>query len=335
MLIQIKDRYTFRIERQIAKGGMGTIYEATQLGAQGFAKKVAIKTVLSSLAQNERFIEMFIAEGRLVADLVHENIVQIYQLGHCRKAGYYIVMEYVHGLSLHDLIHFHSATQEKVPQKLAVFMTSRIARGLAYAHSRMDGEGKPLNIVHRDICPNNILITTEGLPKLGDFGIAKAANSTVAGHDRILMGKLLYMSPEQAQRMPVDHRSDVYSLGLVLFELLALTRARRKWRKEILEAARTGKVDWDQLPDDVDADLLAILRRMLATDPDQRYADTSQVAYDLEYFIYHEGYGPTVVTLENYLRQNFAYLYTQASVPLKTAIMDSVGTAPLTTSRLD
>ncbi|MBT3376084.1 MAG: serine/threonine protein kinase [Lentisphaerae bacterium] len=336
MLTHIKDRYMFRIERQIAKGGMGTIYEATQLGAKEFEKKVAIKTVLPALARNERFIEMFIAEGRLVADLVHENIVQIYQLGHCSKAGYYIVMEYVHGLSLHDFIHFHSATHERIPHELAVFITSRIARGLAYAHSRLDGEGTPLNIVHRDICPTNIMITTEGLPKLGDFGIAKAASSTVSANDRILMGKLFYMSPEQAQRIPVDHRSDVYSLGLVLFELLALTRARSKWSKDILDAARTGQVDWDALPDNVDPDLLTILRHMLTADPDLRYADTSQVAYELEYFIYREGYGPTVVTLENYLRQNFPFLYMRASVPRKTAIMESVGrTAPLTTSPME
>jgi len=194
----------------------------------------------------------------------------------------------------------------------------------------------PLNIVHRDICPTNIMVTTEGLPKLGDFGIAKAANNAVSSHDKILMGKLFYMSPEQAQRVPADHRSDIYSLGLVLFELLALTRARANWSKDILDAARTGKVDWDKLPDDVDSDLLAILKKMLVKDLDARYADTSQVAYDLEYFIYREGYGPTVVTLENYLRQNFPYLYTQTNVPHKTTVMEEVArTVPLSTSDLN
>ena len=328
MLTRIKDRYTFRIEREIAKGGMGTIYEAIQLGANGFEKKVAIKTLLPSLSSNPRFVEMFIGEGRLVADLVHENIVQIYQLGN-NKGSYYIVMEYVHGMSLHQFVHFHAATKQHLPPELAVFITSRVARGLAYAHSRLDAEGRHLNIVHRDICPTNILITTEGLPKLADFGIAKAANNIMPAHERILMGKLFYMSPEQARREVVDHASDIYSLGMVMFELLALHKARSPWSKEIMDAAREGRVNWEALPDDLPEGILDILHKMLATDRSERYNDTSKVAYDLEYFIYHKGYGPTVVTLEKYLRENFPYLYTMTHVPTKDHDLEGVTTTAL------
>jgi len=315
MLNQIKDKFEFQITRLIAKGGMGSVYEATQLGANGFEKKVAIKTLLPTMSKNPKFIEMFIGEAKLVADLVHENIVQIYQLGHCDE-GYYIVMEYVSGLSLHDFIYFHATTGQKLPIELAVFIASRIARGLAYAHSRHDrNTGDPLNIVHRDVCPNNIMITTEGLPKLGDFGIAKAANNIMPFHERGLVGKLFYMSPHQAQRRPVDFRSDIYSLGLVMFELLALRKAREGRVSDILMAAQEGWVDWQALSPELNEDLQAILHQMLPDDPDDCYDNTSKLARSLEYFIYHKGYGPTVVTLENYLRDNFTYLYRDASLP--------------------
>lgn len=308
----ISDHYTLVINREIAVGGMGTVYEATQLGVHGFEKTVAVKTLLPSISRNTRFVDMFIAEGKLVADLVHENIVQIYQLG-CQGDEYYIVMEYVHGLSLHDFIRHHSAGRKRVPVELAVFIVSRIARGLAYAHTRQDAARQPLNIVHRDVCPTNILITTEGLPKLADFGIAKAANQAVPNYERSLMGKLFYMSPEQAQRTPVDHRSDIYSLGLVFFETLAMQRARDKWRDQILDAACAGHVDWECLPADLDPNLTGILQRMLTAGRDERYENVGRLAYDLEYHIYHGGYGPTVVTLENYLRAEFPGLYAATS----------------------
>ena len=316
MLTDINISHNYRVVREIAKGGMGSVYEALQYGINGFEKRVAIKTLLPSLSNDRRFVDMFIDEGKLVADLVHENIVQIYQLQRV-KSAYLIVMEYVLGLSLRDFIRFHGLGKLTLPVELAVFITSRIARGLAYAHSRLDQQGVPLKIVHRDVCPRNIMITTEGLPKLADFGIAKAATNVMPANDQCLMGKLAYMPPEQARRRPVDYRSDMYSLGLVLFELLALQQARMRREEDLHEAAKEGWVDWDLLPEDTDAELLAIMRRMLAPVPDERYSDTNDLAHDLEYHIYREGYGPTVITLENYLRKNFAYLYSGQNVPRK------------------
>ena len=316
MLTDINVSYHYQVVREIAKGGMGSVYEALQYGINGFEKKVAIKTLLPSLSNDRRFVDMFIDEGKLVADLVHENIVQIYQLVKVKDA-YLIVMEYVHGLSLRDFVRFHGLGHLTLPRELAVFITSRIARGLAYAHSRLDTEGSPLNIVHRDVCPRNIMITTEGLPKLADFGIAKAATNVMPPNDQCLMGKLAYMPPEQARRQPVDYRSDIYSLGLVMFELLSLQQARLRREEDLHDAAKEGWVDWGLMPDDTDPELLGILHRMLAPAPDDRYSDTGDLAHDLEYYIYREGYGPTVVTLENYLRGNFAYLYSGQNVPRK------------------
>ncbi|NOY79583.1 MAG: serine/threonine protein kinase [Kiritimatiellaeota bacterium] len=306
---RLEVKYVFTGIREIARGGMGSVYEALQLGTGGFSKRVAVKTLLPRLSEDRRFVAMFMDEARLVADLVHENIVQIYQLERNRD-GYFIVMEFVQGVSLHDFIEFHRVTGENIPEELAVFIASRIARGLAYAHSRADAEGNPLNIVHRDVCPTNILITTEGLPKLTDFGIAKAATNAMQLHDRHLVGKFPYMAPEQARGQPVDFRADIYSLGLVLYEMLVKHPARHgSTRTALLQAARTGEIDWAALPEQTGPALVSILEHTLQSDRALRYGDTAELAHDLEYYIYHKGYGPTVVTLEHYLRKQMPGLY--------------------------
>ncbi|MCM8536908.1 MAG: serine/threonine protein kinase [Lentisphaeraceae bacterium] len=307
-LKEIKGINHYKIVREIAEGGMGTVYEASQMGVQGFEKRVAVKTLLNELYEDERFIDMFIDEAKLVANLVHENIVQIYQLGKA-DFGYYIVMELVNGIPLHDLIDELNEKQKLMPVELAVFITSRIARALSYAHSRTDKFRFPLNIVHRDVCPNNILITTEGLPKLTDFGIAKARNNIMPANDQCLMGKLMYMPPEQALKKGTDHRGDIYALGIVLFELLSGHKGREgRTESETLELACQGCVDTDVLPE-LPETLLDILFKAIQVDPDERFQTTEEMCTALEYFIYKDGYGPTIVTLEKYLRKEFTDLY--------------------------
>lgn len=305
---KILDNVEFEIIDLIAEGGMGAVYKAYQKGVEGFKKTVAIKTLLAAYSADQKFIEMFKDEAHLVANLVHENIVQIYQLGKFDD-NYYFVLEYVDGVSLHEFQAFHSKLYVNMPQNLAVFITSRIARGLAYAHSRCDSDGNPLKIVHCDVCPNNVLITTEGLPKLTDFGIAKAANMA---SNSLVSGKLPFMSPEQANGKEVDFRSDIYSLGVVLFNLLCgdYTRDVKASLDEIFTQAKENFIAWHKLAhEDIDEDLLNILRKMLATDPNDRYQKTDELARELEYYIYKDGYGPTIVTLSNYMRQQMPYLY--------------------------
>jgi eukaryotic-like serine/threonine-protein kinase len=305
----IKSKVRFRIVRKIAAGGMGAVYEALQEGVEGFEKRVAVKTLLPEVCNRPEFVQLFVHEAKLVADLVHENIVQIYQLGHTGK-GYYIVMELVRGLPLSRFLRLHVLTETSVPRDLAIFITARIARGLSYAHSRKDQYGTPLNIVHRDICPSNVLMTTEGLPKIADFGIAIATTNFKIVDKDLLWGKAGYMSPEQANRYDIDFRSDIFSLGALFFELLSGRKIRNSNNvRKLVALAKGGVVDWARLPKDVPNAVRDILKRCLALAPEDRYEDTAALARDLEYEIYKDGYGPTIQTLEAYLRDQFPYLY--------------------------
>ncbi len=292
----------YEIIQQLASGGMGSVAKAKLKGVEGFEKVVAIKTLLTRFANDSEFVKRFIFEAKLVANLVHENIVQIYQLD-CVNNEYFFVLEFVDGISLYDFVEFHRIIGRKLPRELAVFIASRAARALSYAHSRCDSSDKPLNIIHCDICPHNILINKEGVPKLTDFGIAKAATVKDSG---MVSGKLAYMSPEQCLSPDkLTSASDIYSLGVVLFYMLSnrYTRDMQAEREHILEQIRHNYINWSVLPEDLPDSLLEILQRMLATDPADRYADSADLARVLEYYIYKDGYGPTIVSLAEYMKE--------------------------------
>jgi serine/threonine protein kinase len=278
--------------------------------------------LLRQWSENERFMHLFRAEAKLVSDLVHENIVQIYQLGRAPNGAYYIIMEYVQGLPLGDFIHHHRRRCETIPRPLAVHIVSRIARGLAYAHTFKNRHGTLLGIVHRDVCPRNILIATEGIAKLTDFGIAKAVDLSIIKDDW-LIGKNLYMSPEQAACRPVDFRADLYSLGVVLFEMLAGVTHRPLDANPERDNFAELPVPWEALPAEVDPALVSILKRLLDPDPAQRFDSTREAAQALEYYIYKDGYGPTIQTVEDYLRRHFPALYLPESPPTAHLELDS------------
>jgi serine/threonine protein kinase len=291
----------YEVINLIAEGGMGAVYKATKKGVDGFEKIVAIKTMLDSYTNDKVLVTRFIEEAKLVADLVHENIVQIYQLDKY-KGNYFFVLEFVDGISLYDFIEFHLQTRKILPENLAVFITSRIARGLAYAHTRQSATGQMMNIVHCDVCPHNILITREGLPKLTDFGIVKAKSMT---DYTSISGKLPFMSPEQASGDEIDFRSDIYSLGAVLFYLLTgdSIRDMDEEIKVILKQAKNNLIQWQKLPKDTPAEVQDLLSKMLAKNPSERYQSTTELARDLEYHIYKSGYGPTISTLADYMQE--------------------------------
>jgi len=295
----------YRILRHIADGGMGSVYEAVLLGAVDFQKTVAIKTILENYAEHSEFVRLFIGEAKLVADLVHENIVQVYDLG-LDDGKYYIVMEYVDGLNLEVFVQTHLDRGLPLPPDLGAFIASRVCRGLDYAHQRTDRNGVPLGIVHRDISPKNVLLNYEGVVKITDFGIAKA-REVMEQNEELLVGRLEYMPPEQATRRPTDARSDVYALGVLTHELLTGGLPDRgRWSLQRLHRlGMSFPKPIAQTRPDIPDDLAAIIDRALQPDPADRFQTAADMGYALEYHLYHDGYGPTNVTLRDYLREHF------------------------------
>ena len=306
ILTSITSNTEYRLTREISRGGMGCVYEAEQRGAEGFVKRVAIKTIQEKHLNNPDFVERFIGEAKLVANLVHPNIVQIYQLDKY-ASGYYIAMEYIYGVTCSELLSLHRSLGVSIPVDYVTFIISRIARGLEYAHNLRNENGELLNIVHRDVCPKNIMITSEGEGKLTDFGIAKAGNSRTAHEGELLLGKVQYMSPEQAMLKKTDNRSDIFSLGVVYYELLTGVSPF----KADSSIASLSKVRMCSLPpvtnyrNDLPKELLRILNKMLAKDPEMRYSDTGELSTDLEMMMYAHGYGPTIKKLSQYMNTVF------------------------------
>jgi len=305
-LFTIQSDFHYEIIRKLSEGGMGMVYEAEQRGARDFVKRVAIKVIRQNYANQKSFIDNFIGEAKLVADLIHTNIVQTYHLGEA-KGIYFISMELIRGVNLEQFTEQLADKRQQLPIELAVFVTSRIARGLAYAHEKTDKDGKTLGIVHRDVSFKNIMIAFEGDVKLTDFGIAKARGFLQDNEGEVVAGKADYMSPEQADFQITDKRSDLFSAGVVLAHLL-LGHNIFKGRNSEDSRGRIMKMaipDFSVLDPRIDVRLNQILHRALARKLEDRYPVADEMLYDLEHFIYHKGYGPTNETLGRYIRDLF------------------------------
>ncbi len=305
-LFTIQNEFRYEIVRKIFEGGMGIVYEAEQHGARDFVKRVAIKIIRPSFAAQKVFIENFVGEAKLVADLIHTNIVQTYQLGETNGAAF-IAMELIRGVNLEQFTHQLTEKKRTLPKELAVFITSRVARGLAYAHSKTDKNGKPMGIVHRDVSFKNIMIAFEGDVKLTDFGIAKAKGFLTDQEGEVVAGKPDYMSPEQADFQITDKRSDLFSVGVVLAHLLL---GRNIFKGATAEESRQRILnqpipDFRALDSRIDDRLNDILHHCLVHDANRRYATADLLMHDLELYIYGAGYGPTNETLGKYIREIF------------------------------
>ena len=313
-LFTIQNEFRYEITRKIFEGGMGIVYEAEQHGARNFVKRVAIKIIRPNFASQKVFIENFVGEAKLVADLIHTNIVQTYHFGEANGVAF-IAMELIRGVNLEQFTHQLAEKKRTLPKELAVFITSRVARGLAYAHNKTDKDGKPMGIVHRDVSFKNIMIAFEGDVKLTDFGIAKAKGFLTDQEGEVVAGKPDYMSPEQADFQITDKRSDIFSAGVVLANLLL---GRNIFKGASAEESRNRIInqpipDFRSLDARIDDRLNDMLHHCLARDLQHRYATADQLLTDLEYYIYGAGYGPTNETLGKYIRELFG------QEPVKTA----------------
>ncbi len=268
----------YSLIRRIGSGGMAEVWKARAAGPSGFQKEFALKRVLPHLTEDSEFVEMFIDEAKLVAGLVHPNIVQVFDFGSVGAHEYYLAMEYVAGANLASLQKRLEEARARWSPDVAAYITIEACRGLGYAHEKTDTDGRPLSLVHRDVSPQNVLVSFGGEVKVTDFGIARAAHTTSRTAAGLVRGKLAYMSPEQAAGEPIDARSDLFSLGLVLYELLFGRRlfhgGSTEIARQIQEFTSIAQEELDALPPAI-ADVLV---STLALDPRARF----QRAADLE-----------------------------------------------------
>ena len=294
----------YLLTRKIAQGGMAELYLADYLREDGFRKTVAVKKVLPHLADNRDFIDMFIREARLAALLQHPNVVQIADFGKIQNA-YFIAMEYVDGKNLAEIMEF---LKKGLPVDMAVFLILKISSGLQYSHARKDDKsGKPLNIIHRDISPQNILISLNGEVKLSDFGISKATSEPSLTQAGVIKGKLSYLSPEQAMGQEVNHQIDIYALGLVFYEILSGSRLYR-FANDI-EAIRT--IPQMTIPPiitkrpDIPQELNDIVMKCLEKSTVKRYQTAQELNNDLLKLKNHLGITYDASDLALFMQSNF------------------------------
>ena len=285
----------YELLAKLATGGMAQVFLARQSGPEGFEKLVVVKRILSHLAENEEFVRMFLQEAKTAARLNHPGIAQIFDLG---KVGdsFFITMEYVHGEDFRRVVKQTNAEGRTLPIPLAVRMVIGACEGLDFAHAKNDEQGRPLGIVHRDVSPQNLLVTFEGQVKVIDFGIAKAADSASNTRTGVLKGKYSYMSPEQAEGQKVNRRSDVFALGIVLYELVTQQRLfRRASDLATIQAVIACVVPRPtEVNPSIDPALEGILLRALEKDREKRTPTAGQLQLELEeYLLSHQQPGST------------------------------------------
>src|SRR5712692_7821061 len=306
----------YKLVKLIASGGMAEVYLARQAGAAGFEKLVCLKRILPHLARDKQFVEMFLNEARLAAQLDHPNIVSIFDLGEA-NGNYFIAMEFIDGPSLRAI---HKRAEERgeflpIPEILKII--SMAAGGLQYAHDLTGPDQKPLGLVHRDISPDNVLVHRNGSAKVVDFGIAKAANSSGATRTGTLKGKVAYMPPEQLRGEHLDRRTDVFALGVVLYELLT---GKRPW-DATSEVALIGKMmteepqPLNELRPDAPQELINIVGRSLAKDRSQRYQSCHELQADLEALIVEMGQTITPSRVSDFVKAYSPEPQSAASIP--------------------
>lgn len=273
----------FLLLDRIARGGMAELCRAKIIGSQGFEKLIAIKKILPHLADQDEFVSAFIDEARLAAFLQHRNIVQIFDFGEI-AGSYFIAMEYLSGQPLRTLMNLAGKNNKPLPLGVVLFIVAEICTGLDYAHNLKNFSGEALNIIHRDIGPQNVFLTYDGQVKIIDFGIARATSHNTATIAGSFKGKIAYMSPEQAGGEKIDRRSDIFSVGIILYELATGKHlyAGEDSQQQLSLAVSADFVPARQINDALPPLLYEILDKVLAREPDDRYQSAEELRKDLE-----------------------------------------------------
>ncbi|WP_395853936.1 serine/threonine protein kinase [Cystobacter fuscus] len=294
----------YELVQLLGQGGMGEVYLAKISGAAGFEKPCIVKTVLPALLKDRQFLDRFHHEAKVLVHLAHSSIAQVYDMGEA-EGTYFMALEYVAGVDLAYLQEQARAQGRSIPVPVALYLGQRIAEGLGYAHRKMGPDGAPLGIVHRDVSPHNVMVSYEGEVKIIDFGLAKSAARSKYTLPATVMGKLGYMSPEQVRAEPVDHRTDLYSCGVVVWELLAGRPLIAPGTVGEMMASMTQPVvpSLSELRADVDPALDAVVRRALAPSPEERYARADDFARALNEHFLRTGSSVGAEEVGNFVRE--------------------------------
>lgn len=272
---------------KIAQGGMAEVFKAKTRDAKSLERLVVIKRILPHIAANPEYVEMLIDEAKIAVHFTHGNIAQIYDLGRTGE-DYFIVMEYVDGKTLSQIFRALNEREQRIPIDILLYCLIELCHGLSYIHRKKGPNGVPLGVVHRDISPQNIILSYSGNVKIIDFGVARADFIEGKTEDGVLKGKFAYMSPEQTKAGPIDYRSDIFSTGILLWELSTGQRLfKRKTHKETVKAVQKAKFD---LPSKIRLDLPkemdVVIKRALAKNARSRYDDAIEMAEDLEKILF-------------------------------------------------
>lgn len=322
----MRDRYT--ITERLDHGGMAEVFRGVAESMEGFKKSVAIKRILPNLTKNQKFVSMFLDEARLSLFLQHANIVQVFDISKTPDNAYFLVMEFVDGCNLKGLIERQKQKGKRIDVGHSVYLMIECCKALNYAHSLEHPEtNEPLGIVHRDISPPNILLSKNGEIKLVDFGLAKATSQIESTDPGVVKGKFSYLSPEAASGRDVDHRADVFAVGIILWELFT---GRRLFygdtdyqTVELVRQARVPSIA--ALNPEIDAEIEQVVRKALARDPDDRYQNANDMGDALAQFLFSRRMKVTARDIAGLVRDAQVEMMRKRSAePKKDSLIDAL-----------
>jgi eukaryotic-like serine/threonine-protein kinase len=321
----MRDRYT--ITERLDHGGMAEVFRGVAESMEGFKKAVAIKRILPNLTKNQKFVSMFLDEARLSLFLQHANIVQVFDISRTPDNAYFLVMEYVDGCNLKALIERQKQKGKRIDIGHSVYLMTECCKALQYAHSLEHPEtNEPLGIVHRDISPPNILLSKNGEVKLVDFGLAKANSQIESTDPGVVKGKFSYLSPEAASGIDVDHRADVFAVGIILWELFT---GRRLFygdtdyqTVELVRQARVPSIA--ALNPEIDAELEQVVRKALARDPNDRYQNAADLGDALAQFLFSRRMKVTARDIAALVRDTQVEMMRKRSAEPKDSLIDAL-----------